>query len=111
MNQQQKILQEEIDPQIDELCNNRILQGFFSYGPAKENFETGLRKALNEAYDYIKAYTITRNREKLLDAINLLKFEFMYPSIPETYFEITSDRGIKAVTYRDIEKLSKEVIE
>jgi hypothetical protein len=111
MNQQQEILQAEIDPQIDERCNARIIQGFYAYGPAKENFTTGLRKALNEAYAYIEAYTETHNTEKLLDAINMLKFEFMYPSIPNAYFKLTSDRGIKAVTYRDIENLSKEVIE
>jgi hypothetical protein len=104
----EQILQTEWNPEIDELCKNRMVQGFYSYGPRHENYGGGLVNARKKAEAYLETYIKTGNREKLLDAINFLRIEFDYPSHKNPHFEVTGDRGITDMTFRDIERVGKE---
>jgi hypothetical protein len=101
-----EILKQEWNSEIDKLCQNRVVQGFYSYGPIKINFGEGLVKALSMAENRIADYKRTRNKEYLLDAMNYLRYEFDYPSLTDTYFKETTDRGVLTTTFRDIERIS-----
>jgi len=101
----EQILKTEWNPEIDELCKNRMVQGFYSYGPRAENYGGGLVNARKQADAYLDMYDKTGNKEKLLDAINLLRCEYDFPSHKNPHFDATSDRGISEMTYRDLEGL------
>lgn len=103
----EQILKNEWNHEVDELCKNRMVQGFYTYGPRAENYGTGLVNARKQADKYLEMYDNTGNREKLLDAINLLRCEFDFSSHPNAHFADTSDRGINGMTYRDIERMGK----
>lgn len=105
MTKLEQILKTEWNPVVDELCKNRMLQGFYSYGPRAENYGGGLVNARKQAGIYLEMYDKTGNLEKLIDAINFLRIEFDYPSHSNPHFEETHDRGIKEMTYRDIERI------
>lgn len=101
----EQILKTEWNPEVDELCKNRMVQGFFSYGPIAENYGSGLISAKEKIRQYLDEYDKTGNIEKLLDIRNFAAIEYRYPSHPNAHFEQSNERGIKEMTYRDIERL------
>jgi hypothetical protein len=104
----EQILQTEWNPEIDELCKNRMVQGFYTYGPRVENYGGGLVNARKQIEKYLDKYDKTGNKEYLLDVRNFAMIEFDFPSHPNPHFEVTGDRGIAETTYRDIERVGKE---
>ena len=95
----------EYSDEVDRMRKNRVQVSFFKYGPAKINFGEGLVKAKSSAEMCIAKYEKTKNREYLLDAMNYLMFEFMYPSIEGTYFKATDSSesaGKDGVSYNEL---------
>lgn len=88
MNRQFDIKREYSD-EVDKMRKNRVEVSFHKYGPARINFGEGLVKAKNSALMCIKKYEETKNKEYLLDAMNYLMFEFMYPSMEGVFFKAT----------------------
>ena len=77
----------EYSHKIDELRLNRVKMSFYKYGPAKINFGDRLVNAL-ESHDLcIEKYKKTKNTEYLLDAMNYLMFEYMYPQEDGAFFQ------------------------
>lgn len=94
----------EYSDEVDKMRKNRVEISYYKYGPAKINFGEGLVKAKSSAEMCILKYEKTRNREYLLDAMNYLMFEFMYPSIEGTYFRATDSSesaGKDGVSYNE----------
>ena len=95
----------EYSDEVDKMRKNRVEISYYKYGPAKINFGEGLVKAKSSAEMCILKYEKTRNREYLLDAMNYLMFEFMYPSIEGTYFRATDSSesaGKDGLSYNEL---------
>ena len=100
-------LENEYSLKADELRKNRIEMSFYKYGSAKINYGERLVNAKNSAKMCIEKYEKTNNTEYLLDAMNYLMFEFMYPP-KDAYFKATDSSesaGKDGISYN--ESLSK----
>lgn len=98
-------INKEYSDEIDRLRKNRVWVSFYKYGPARVNFGEGLVKAKNSAEMCIAKYEKTKNREYLIDAMNYLMFEFMYPSLEGTYFRATDSSesaGKDGISYNEL---------
>lgn len=102
------IHEQEYSEKADELRKNRVQTSFYKYGSAKVNFGRGYVYALGSHEKCIEAYNRTGNKEYLLDAMNYLMFEFMYPQKEGTYFKPTGSEesaGIVGVSINEMEEL------
>ncbi len=105
-----EILKTEYDKDVDLKRQDLIIQSFFKYGPAKHNFGEHLVKALPTMSQCVCKYDETHNKEYLLDAMNYLMFEYMYPSYDDAYFKHTDSdgsAGIDGMSYNQIKEASK----
>ena len=73
------ISEKEYSHEVDKLRENRVKVSFYKYGTAAKNFGRGYVDALKTEEKCIEKYNETGNKEYLLDAMNYLMFEFMYP--------------------------------
>lgn len=98
--------EKEYSEKVDELRKNRVAMSFYKYGPAVENFGKHYVDALGSHEKCIKKYMETRNKEYLLDAMNYIMFEFMYPSIDAYYRETGSEEsaGIVGLSVKEAEE-------
>lgn len=104
------ILKTEYDKNIDFKRQNLVIQSYFKYGPAKHNFGEHLVNALDTMSQCVCKYDQTHNKEYLLDAMNYLMFECMYPSYEDAYFKHTDSdgsAGIVGMSYNEIKEASK----
>ena len=104
------ILKTEYDKDIDHKRQNLVIQSYFKYGPAKHNFGEHLVKALPTMSQCVCKYDETHNKEYLLDAMNYLMFEYMYPSYKDAYYKPTDSNesaGIVGMSYNEIKEASK----
>ena len=107
-------IKKEYSDEVDKMRKNRVEVSFYKYGPAKINFGEGLVKAKNSAEMCIEKYEKTKNREYLLDAMNYLMFEFMYPQVPGAYFRATDSKesaGIVGISAAEMERYRSELNE
>lgn len=105
-----EILKTEYDKDVDLKRQDLVIQSFFKYGPAKHNFGEHLVNALDTMSQCICKYDKTHNKEYLLDAMNYLMFEYMYPSYEDAYFKHTDSdgsAGIVGMSYNEIKEASK----
>jgi hypothetical protein len=101
------IRKSELFPEVDELCNNRMLTSYYKYGPVKENYGNKLINAMKEARKRMERYEQDGNTEWLLDAINQLKIEFKYPQHPTAYFRATraeESPGLTGMTFNQLKE-------
>lgn len=82
-------IKEEYSDEVDRLRRNRVNLSYHKYGPVKKNYETGNMQAIPSMERCVKKYQDTGNTEYLLDAMNYLMFEFMYPQVKGAYFRAT----------------------
>ena len=104
------ILKTEYDRDIDFKRQNLVIQSYFKYGPAKHNFGEHLVNALDTMSQCVCKYDQTHNKEYLLDAMNYLMFEYMYPSYKDAYFKHTDSdgsAGIVGMSYNQIKEASE----
>lgn len=109
------ILKTEYNSDIDEIRKDMVVQSYFKYGSVKQNFsrmgdQGSLVNALDTMSQCVWKYDQTHNKEYLLDAMNYLMFEYMYPSYDDAYFKHTdSDEsaGIVGMSYNQIKEASK----
>lgn len=97
-------LKKEYSEEVDKMRKNRVEVSFYKYGPARINFGEGLVKARNSALMCIEKYDETGNTEYLLDAMNYLMFEFMFPSREDAFFKPTDSSesaGKDGVAYNE----------
>lgn len=97
-------LKNEYSEEVDKMRKNRVEVSFYKYGPARINFGEGLVKARNSALMCIEKYDKTGNTEYLLDAMNYLMFEFMFPSREDAFFKPTDSSesaGKDGVAYNE----------
>lgn len=97
----------EYSDRFDKLRKNRVEVSFHKYGTAKKNFGDHLVNALETMQMCVDKYKSTGNTEYLCDAANYLMFEFMYPSVENSYFKATDSSesaGVSGFTIKDIER-------
>lgn len=100
-------LSKEYSDKVDELRKNRVKTSFYKYGSAAVNFGRGYVDALKTMQLCVDKYKETQNKEYLLDAMNYLMFEFMYPQEPGAYFKATCSEesaGIAGISEKEMEK-------
>lgn len=105
-----EILKTEYSKDVDLKRQNLVVQSYFKYGPAKHNFGEHLVRALPTMSQCVCKYDETHNKEYLLDAMNYLMFEYMYPSYDDAYFKHTDSdgsAGIDGMSYNQIKEASK----
>ena len=105
------ILENEYSKKVDDLRRNRVETRFYKYGSAKINFGKGYVDALKTHEQCLKKYEETGNKEYLLDAMNYLMFEFMYPQKSNTYFKATESKdsaGIVGISIKEMEEFKNE---
>lgn len=99
-------LSKEYSDKVDELRKNRVKMSFYKYGSAAANFGRGYVNALETMQMCVDKYKETQNKEYLLDAMNYLMFEFMYPQLPDVYFRATDSgesAGIAGISIKEME--------
>lgn len=102
------IFEENYCLKADEIRKKMVETSFYKYGSAKKNFGDKLVKTLPTCELCIEKYKNTGNKEYLLDAMNYLMFEVMYPMYPPkegAFFRATDSgesAGIVGVSYNDI---------
>lgn len=100
-------LSKEYSDKVDELRKNRVKTSFYKYGSAAVNFGRGYVDALKTMQLCVDKYHKTKNKEYLLDAMNYLMFEFMYPQESGAYFRATGSEesaGISGLSEKEMEK-------
>lgn len=82
-------IKEEYSEEVDRLRRNRVKVSYYKYGSAKENFGKKYVDAIKSHDMCIKKYQETKNKEYILDAMNYLMFEYMYPHMEGVFFRAT----------------------
>lgn len=91
-------LNKEYSLRADQLRKNRVETSFYKYGSAADNFtQPNGVKAIPTCQKCIEKYEETGNTEYLLDAMNYLMFEFMYPRKEGAYFKATDSNDSAGV--------------
>lgn len=99
------IFEENYCLKADEIRKKMVEMSFYKYGSAKKNFGDKLVETLPTCELCVEKYKNTGNKEFLLDAMNYLMFEFMYPQKEGAFFKATDSgdsAGIVGVSYNDI---------
>lgn len=94
---------------VDQLRQNRCALSSIKYGSGRRNFPNKVQ-AIPTMYRCIDKYEETHNTEYLLDAMNYLMFEFMYPSIKDARFKPTDSSesaGLVGMSIKEIEEFDK----
>lgn len=102
--------EKEYSRKVDELRYNRVHTSFYKYGSARENFGRGLVDAIASHEKCVEKYNETGNKEYLLDAMNYLMFEFMYPQKDSAYFKPTDSKesaGIVGISVAEMERMKE----
>lgn len=82
----------EYSEEVDKMRKNRVEVSFHKYGPARINFGERLVDAIKSSDLCVEKYNKTGNTEYLLDAMNYLMFEFMFPQKEGAYFKATDSK-------------------
>lgn len=82
-------MKREYSDEVDKMRKHRVEVSFHKYGPASVNFGDHLVDAIKSHEMCVERYKETKNTEYLLDAMNYLMFEYMYPSVEGAYFKAT----------------------
>lgn len=98
----------EYSHKVDKLRHDRVEMSFYKYGTAKVNFGMKLVDAMATHDLCIDKYKETGNTEYLLDAMNYLMFEFMYPQKPGAFFKPTDSNGSAGIVGMPYEELKRE---
>lgn len=101
---------EEYNERVDELRKNRVKMSYYKYGSAKHNFGRGYVNALKSMDKCIEKYHNTKNKEYLLDAMNYLMFEFMYPQEKGVFFKETDSNesaGIHGISENEMKAVKE----
>ena len=85
-------LSREYSEEVDKMRKNRVEVSFHKYGPARINFGERLVDAIKSSDLCVEKYNKTGNTEYLLDAMNYLMFEFMFPQKKGAYFKATDSK-------------------
>ena len=85
-------MKKEYSEEVDKMRKNRVETSFYKYGSAKINFGERIVNALETSELCVEKYLKTKNKEFLLDAMNYLMFEFMYPQQDGAFFKATDSR-------------------
>ncbi len=100
--------QVEYSHKVDKLRHDRVEMSFYKYGSAKVNFGMKLVDAIMTHDLCIDKYRETGNTEYLLDAMNYLMFEFMYPQKPGAFFKPTDSNGSAGIVGMSHNELKRE---
>jgi hypothetical protein len=84
MKTREQILATEFSEPFVELMRNRMVAGFYRYGPRSEN--AGRIDELASLRKRLEKYEETGNTEYLVDAANIAMVEFMQPQHPKAHF-------------------------
>lgn len=104
-------LNTEYSEKADEIRKKLVETSFYKYGSARNNFIRGYVDAIKTHELCIKKYQETRNTEYLLDAMNYLMFEYMYPQLKGAYYKPTNETesaGISGISEREMEMLRED---
>lgn len=105
-------LKMEYSERADEIRKKLVETSFYKYGSARNNFMRGYVNALESCDLCIEKYKKTKNTEYLLDAMNYLMFEYMYPQLKGAYYKPTKETesaGISGISEREMEMLKEDV--
>lgn len=103
-------LDEEYSEKADDLRKKRVMMSYYKYGPAKQNFASGNVQAIPTMERCVEKYKDTKNTEYLLDAMNYLMFEFMWPQLPGAYFKATDSKDSAGIVGLSVNE-AKEIME
>lgn len=80
----------ECDQETFDLADNRMVQGYFRYGSANgQGFDK--YDYIGEAHRRLDRYNVTRNRENLIDAINIIRLANVHAKKRGDPFESVDD--------------------
>lgn len=105
------ILKTEYSSEADNERKKLVVQSYFKYGPAAKNFGDHMVEAINSCILCMNKYEETHNKEYILDAMNYLMFEYMYPEYSDAYFKHTDSNesaGVVGLPYEEAKKFKEE---
>ena len=85
-----KLRQTEWSPIFEQLMRNRLIVGFYRYGPFKRQ-NRGTNAVLDSMIKRLKQYRKTGNDELLVDVANLAMKEFAVGTHPKKHFNAVDD--------------------
>lgn len=100
----------EYSEEADKRRKALVEQSYYKYGSAAVNFGRKLVNALETSEKCVEKYSRTKNKEYLLDAMNYLMFEYMYPGMEGTYFQYTNSdasAGIAGMSILEMERMKE----
>lgn len=100
----------EYSEKVDKMRKALVEQSYYKYGSAAVNFGRRLVNALETSEKCVEKYNKTHNKEYLLDAMNYLMFEYMYPSYDDAYFHYTNSdesAGIAGMSILEMERMKE----
>lgn len=86
----EKLRLSEWSPEFETLMRNRLLMGYFRYGPFNRKDDIDYDR-VGSIYQRIKQYKQTGNKEFLVDIANLAMLEFCHSEHPLAHFEAIDD--------------------
>lgn len=102
------IEEKEYSKRLDKLRHDAVETSFYKYGSARTNFKRGYVNALESHDRCIEAYRRTGNLDYIVDAMNYLMFEFMYPQKEGAFYRHTQSEesaGISGISVKEMEDI------
>ena len=98
--------EKEYSDDVDKKRKALVEQSYYKYGSVAVNFGRGLVDPIATMNRCIEKYEETHNKEYLLDAMNYLMFEYMYPTYNDAFYKNTDSNesaGIVGMSINEIE--------
>ena len=106
------ILKTEFCEEFIDLMRNRMVMGFYTYGPMKTNYKGKLINCIESMKLRIKKFEETGNIEYLVDVANFAMIEFKYPQHERAHFRATDNHdspGIVGMSIQEIKDFDKGI--
>jgi DNA/RNA-binding domain of Phe-tRNA-synthetase-like protein len=101
----EQILSRDYSQEFDKGRQDRIVQSWYKYGYASENYPTGLASAIGSLYKRLELYKQTGNREYLMDIANFAMIEYMYPQHPNAHYRVVPSEespGLDGISAKEL---------
>lgn len=101
-----EILATEYSEEFNALCKNRVVEGFYKYGPIAVNFGEGFTDAIKDIELCLAKIKETGNTEYFCDIANYAMYGWRYPAKGQSFKASPTEEsaGRAGSSYRELEQ-------
>ena len=101
-----EILATEYSEEFNALCKNRVIEGFYKYGPIAVNFGEGFTDAIKDIELCLAKIKETGNTEYFCDIANYAMYGWRYPANGQSFKASPTEEsaGRSGSSYRELEQ-------